>query len=149
VNINIAFNILYLVLALAGCDRAGKDGETRIILHLKFPQAMSPSGKRFQEFLKRANYLEVKLKTKEGVSKTEKYSPDTWSNLQILGLDFPQRPNDELSIEVTVWDKSLENSPRNFPAFRGGNKLKAEQLSNNRSAEVWIKLAQQISPHDY
>jgi hypothetical protein len=129
-----------------GCNRPPENtaGGIHLTLHLKFPEAMAPTTERFQKLLKRAGYLNIDLRSKSGLTKSVRLPVQTWSQLSVGELPFPDGKDDQLSIQVSLWDRTREETLRPFPSFKGSATLKAQQAT-----DVLIKMTSQVSARDY
>lgn len=128
------------ILLFTGCDREPIPVSNEIQLKLKMPKALEKKGQAYQEFLKRADYLEVVAESRETILYRGSFSPDQWKNLSLPELGFPRSPKDTLTVEVRFWNRNKEGLKNLDPILSGKKKLAAGDLHPGRPLIVEITL---------
>ncbi len=117
--------------------------EPPLELALQLPMALRKDTPRYERFLKRASHLTLKVETKAGSKGEQTFPVEAWEHLFLGGIEFPQAPDDQMKVSVSLWDRNEQGQLRKDPALRGKGTAKAGE------ATLRIKLHLELSPKEY
>ncbi len=132
------------VIGMMGCgSKESLNGASPLLVHLQFPQSFSPSTTRYQRFLSRALWMVLRFGNKE-----VKVDPDHWRDLVVPEVELP-KSGETLALDVSLWDRAWDGTPRKYPAFAGSKKLNSLEVTRARGEPVVIRLQANVSADEY
>lgn len=124
---------LAILVLLSAC---GKEEGYSLNLILKLPATLSKTSGRYEHFLKKVEYMNIKA-TREGESREYRFPPSQWETLQISDLPKPGS-QEKLEIVVEIWDRKEDGFRRTFPILKGQGSTKDQDLKVTLTAQANI-----------
>lgn len=125
-----------VVLSLARC---GGESPATLALRLRYPVSLKASEARFARFLERVAYVEI-VATPEGGAPARALLPPGGGE----GFRLPGLSGRTGKVEVRIWDRRRDGSPRPFAALEGSG---AFSLSSP-ATEIPLRLAVSVREYD-
>lgn len=134
-------NILFVAIGfwVLGCGK----GDGFLDLRIQFPDSLKKGGARYQRFLSRAEYLEIKLKS-DGKEYENRFPPMQWESLVVPEFPISEKGVD---VHVGVWDRTKDGTKRNYPVLEAKKKISKEEAKSPTAS--LIKLSLKIAPENW
>ena len=140
---------IVLTFYLTGCGKTEDTSQDPVAfqVELKLPTGLTKTEARYQNFMRRAEYLELGAVGSAGGKWTQRYEKSTWDYIRIP-TEALSDEGDRIRIQAAIWDKDRNGVLRKRAVLLGSKSEKREALKKEGTI-VSIKLTLQVSVSEW